>query len=186
MGNATLYEPDITPVLDHVYALMLSRGIAPQGGFATAPSKTTQWMVGGNKLDVFWSHMEQRVMLCYPKAVRTGKFRHVSQVENPSSYYTRIKDWIVRNVEFSYPLAPLKATRKTHSCGRLLPVDTPQPKRGRPPVRGGNNPLPGRKFGRVSDADWQEIRNACELSGLSLVQWALPMMLKKARREKSK
>lgn len=59
-------------------------------------------------------------------------------------------------------------------------------KRGRPPVRGGNNPLPGRKFGRVSDADWKEIRDACELSGLSLVQWALPMMLKKARRERSK
>lgn len=59
-------------------------------------------------------------------------------------------------------------------------------KRGRPPVRGGNNPLPGRKFGRVSDADWQEIRDACELSGLSLVAWALPMMLAKARREKSK
>ena len=57
-------------------------------------------------------------------------------------------------------------------------------KRGRPPVRGGNNPLPGRKFGRVSDADWQEIRDACELSGLSLVQWALPTLLKKSRREK--
>ena len=61
-----------------------------------------------------------------------------------------------------------------------------KPKRGRPPVRGGNNPLPGREFGRVSDADWQEIRDACERSGLSLVAWALPMMLKKARREKSK
>ena len=60
-------------------------------------------------------------------------------------------------------------------------------KRGRPPTaRGAYNELPGRKFGRVSDADWQEIRDACELSGLSLVQWALPMMLKKARREKSK
>ena len=54
-------------------------------------------------------------------------------------------------------------------------------KRGRPPVRGGNNPLPGRKFGRVSDADWQEIRAAVDASGLSLVAWALPMMLKKAR-----
>ena len=64
---------------------------------------------------------------------------------------------------------------------KSLPVEK---KRGRPPVRGGNNPLPGRKFGRVSDADWQEIREACELSGLSLVQWALPMMLKKARRER--
>ena len=62
-----------------------------------------------------------------------------------------------------------------------------KPKRGRPPTeRGAYNELPGRKFGRVSDADWQEIRDACELSGLSLVAWALPMMLSKARREKSK
>ena len=37
-----------------------------------------------------------------------------------------------------------------------------------------------------SASDWQEIRDACELSGLSLVAWALPMMLSKARREKSK
>lgn len=60
-------------------------------------------------------------------------------------------------------------------------------KRGRPPTsRGAYNALPGRKFGRVSDSDWQEIRDACELSGLSLVQWALPMMLKKARREAQK
>lgn len=58
-----------------------------------------------------------------------------------------------------------------------------KPKRGRPPVRGGNNPLPGRKFGRVADAEWNEIRAAVDASGLSLVEWALPMMLKKARRE---
>lgn len=62
-----------------------------------------------------------------------------------------------------------------------------QSKRGRPPTeRGAYNALPGRKFGRVSDADWQEIRDACELSGLSLVQWALPLLLSKSRREKSK
>jgi hypothetical protein len=60
-----------------------------------------------------------------------------------------------------------------------------KPRRGRPPTeRGKGNYLPGRKFGRVSDADWQEIRDACELSGLSLVQWALPMMLNKAKRER--
>ena len=62
-----------------------------------------------------------------------------------------------------------------------------KPKRGRPATeRGAYNPNPARQFGRVSDADWQEIRNACELSGLSLVQWALPMMLKKAKREAQK
>jgi hypothetical protein len=62
-----------------------------------------------------------------------------------------------------------------------------KPKRGRPPTeRGAYNALPGRKFGRVSDADWKEIRDAVDASGLSLVQWALPMMLKKARRELKK
>jgi hypothetical protein len=64
---------------------------------------------------------------------------------------------------------------------------TMKPKRGRPPTeRGAYNALPGRKFGRVSDADWKEIRDAVDASGLSLVQWALPMMLKKARRELKK
>lgn len=58
-------------------------------------------------------------------------------------------------------------------------------KRGRPPTfRGKGNYLPGRKFGRVDDATWQEIRDAVNASGLSLVAWALPMMLAKARREK--
>jgi hypothetical protein len=60
-------------------------------------------------------------------------------------------------------------------------------KRGRPPTeRGAYNELPGRKFGRVSDADWQEIREACKLAGLSLVDWALPILQEKARREKAK
>ena len=92
------------------------------------------------------------------------------------------------------------ATTNCELCGRVIPAAESstggflktycgcdrQPKRGRPPTeRGAYNELPGRKFGRVSDADWQEIRDACELSGLSLVAWALPMMLAKARREKS-
>jgi len=62
-----------------------------------------------------------------------------------------------------------------------------KPKRGRPPTeRGAYNPNPGRKFGRVSDSEWNEIRAAVDASGLSLVEWALPMLLKKARRERSK
>lgn len=69
----------------------------------------------------------------------------------------------------------------------MEPNRAAKPTRGRPPTeRGAYNALPGRKFGRVSDADWQEIRDACELSGLSLVAWALPLLLSKARRAKSK
>lgn len=44
---------------------------------------------------------------------------------------------------------------------------------------------PARQFGRVSDSDWELIKEACELSGMSLVSWALPTLLAKARREKS-
>lgn len=75
--------------------------------------------------------------------------------------------------------------RNNGSTTVLSRVCVVKPQRGRPPTeRGAYNALPGRKFGRVSDADWQEIRDACEMSGLSLVEWALPMMLSRARREK--
>lgn len=42
---------------------------------------------------------------------------------------------------------------------------------------------PARQFGRVSDADWQMIRQACERAGMGLVEWALPTLLAKAKRE---
>lgn len=41
-----------------------------------------------------------------------------------------------------------------------------------------------RQFGRISDQDWQEIKEACEASQQSLVEWGLPALLVKARREK--
>lgn len=58
-------------------------------------------------------------------------------------------------------------------------------KQGRPPTeRGAYNPNPARQFGRISDEDWQEIKEACEASGQSLVEWGLPALLAKAKREK--
>lgn len=58
-------------------------------------------------------------------------------------------------------------------------------KRGRKPTeRGAYNPNPARQFGRISDEDWQEIKEACEASGKSLVEWGLPVLLAKAKREK--
>ena len=58
--------------------------------------------------------------------------------------------------------------------------------RGRPATeRGAYNPNPARQFGRISDEDWNELQEACEASGLSMVAWALPTLLKKARREKT-
>jgi len=45
---------------------------------------------------------------------------------------------------------------------------------------------PARQFGRVSESDWSEIKAACEAAGLSLVAWALPAMLAKARKERRK
>ena len=62
-----------------------------------------------------------------------------------------------------------------------------KPKRGRPATnRGAYNPNPARQLGRVSDEEWNEIKAACEAAGLSLVAWALPTLLKKARREMRK
>lgn len=60
----------------------------------------------------------------------------------------------------------------------------PPKKRGRPATaRGAYNPNPPRQLGRVSDADWQLIRDACEASGQSLVEWALPLLLREAKRK---
>jgi len=60
-------------------------------------------------------------------------------------------------------------------------------KRGRPASeRGAYNPNPARQLGRVNEAEWNEIKAACEAAGLSLVAWALPTLLKKARREMGK
>ncbi len=58
-----------------------------------------------------------------------------------------------------------------------------KPKQGRPPSsRGVGNWLPPRQLGRVSDEDWAVIRQACEASGQGLVEWALPLLLREARR----
>ena len=59
-------------------------------------------------------------------------------------------------------------------------------KQGRPATeRGPYNPNPARQLGRISDEDWNELQEACQASGLSMVAWALPTLLKKARREKT-
>ena len=59
--------------------------------------------------------------------------------------------------------------------------------RGRPATeRGAYNPNPVRAIGRVSDAEWDEIKAAQESSGLSLVSWSVPALLAKARREAKK
>lgn len=61
-----------------------------------------------------------------------------------------------------------------------------QERRGRPATdRGAYNPNPARQFGRISDDDWNELKAACDAAGLSMVEWALPTLLKKARREKT-
>lgn len=60
------------------------------------------------------------------------------------------------------------------------------PQRGRPATeRGAYNPNPARQFGRIADDDWNELKAACDAAGLSMVEWALPTLLKKARREKT-
>ena len=67
-------------------------------------------------------------------------------------------------------------------CGEVIDMGK---KQGRPPTdRGAYNPNPARQFGRISDEDWQAIKEACEASGKSLVEWGLPVLLAKAKREK--
>ena len=64
---------------------------------------------------------------------------------------------------------------------------TPKLKRGRPSTsRGAYNPLPARQFGRISDSHWSELKKAADAAGLSMVEWALPTLLNKAKRERSK
>lgn len=76
--------------------------------------------------------------------------------------------------------APMRCNRLT--CERTMNEEL---KRGRPATkRGAYNPNPARQFGRISDEDWNELKAACDLAGLSMVEWALPTLLKKARREK--
>lgn len=72
-------------------------------------------------------------------------------------------------------------------CPDLVEEFRAATKRGRPATeRGAYNPNPARQLGRVSDEEWSEIKAACEAAGLSLVAWALPTLLKKARREQGK
>lgn len=72
-------------------------------------------------------------------------------------------------------------------CANNCRSELLKPKRGRPATeRGAYNPNPARQFGRVSDEDWETIKAACDLAGMSLVSWGLPTLLKKARRELSK
>lgn len=69
----------------------------------------------------------------------------------------------------------------------MLGDDHCRGKRGRPATeRGAYNPNPCRNIGRVSDEEWAEIKAAAEAAGLSVVAWAIPSLLRKARREMGK
>jgi hypothetical protein len=60
-------------------------------------------------------------------------------------------------------------------------------KRGRPATeRGAYNPNPARQFGRISDDDWDKLRAAADAAGQSMVSWAVPTLLAKAKREASR
>jgi hypothetical protein len=66
-------------------------------------------------------------------------------------------------------------------CGEVVDMVKRQ---GRPATeRGAYNPNPARQLGRISDEDWSELKEAADAAGQSMVEWALPTLLKKARRE---
>jgi len=105
MANKVLRDPDIADVIAHVAAVLGEAGI-----YVTASTDTEAvWYIPAGdskqfKLHLFWSHAEQRVMLTYPKASRTGKFKHLSQLKcSKKVYLSRISEWLQRNLEMSGP-----------------------------------------------------------------------------------
>lgn len=57
-----------------------------------------------------------------------------------------------------------------------------KPKVGRPATeRGAYNPNPPRQLGRVSDEDWTLLKEAAEASGKTFTEWAVGILLKKAK-----
>lgn len=60
---------------------------------------------------------------------------------------------------------------------------TKKRKPGRPPTeRGAYNPHPVRQIGRVSDEDWQTLKEAAETAGKPFSQWATEILLRAAKR----
>lgn len=51
----------------------------------------------------------------------------------------------------------------------------------RPTERGAYNPHPARQLGRVSDEDWTLLKEAAEASGKTFTEWAVGILLKKAK-----
>lgn len=63
-------------------------------------------------------------------------------------------------------------------------VNSGEQKRGRPATeRGAYNPNPARQLGRVSDSDWQTLKEAAEARGKTFTEWALEILLKAAKRQ---
>ncbi len=42
---------------------------------------------------------------------------------------------------------------------------------------------PQRQLGRVSDEDWEMLKAAAEKAGVPFTQWALPILLRNAKRQ---
>jgi len=58
---------------------------------------------------------------------------------------------------------------------------TKTPRTGRPPLAKRKDYDPPRQLGRVSDGDWEELRDAASASGLSFTDWAVSNLLILAR-----
>lgn len=56
------------------------------------------------------------------------------------------------------------------------------PKRGRPPID--RDWHPQRQLGRVSDDEWNKLKQAAEQSGKTFTKWALDILLRAARKAK--
>lgn len=92
-----------------------------------------------------------------------------------------------QRLEVSYRLGSADLQTEAYLATRHLSVSDPMSKPGRKPTeRGAYNPHPARQLGRVSDEDWTALKEAAERAGVTFTEWAVPALLKKARRESRK
>ena len=108
----TLHSPDMGPTFTEVLAVFHEKGFSPDSvpvtrypnGTITADFRLSDHA----KLVAWWSHTEQRFFLRFYDHKRSigkvrprGRFSHVSQVADARAYWTRVRKWMDRNIEWS-------------------------------------------------------------------------------------
>lgn len=108
----TLYSPDMEAMFTVVCSVFHEKGVSLDGidvvrhpnGTITAEFRFNSRV----KLAVWWSHTEQSVFMrlydrdrTIGRARKRGRFRHVSQVADAKAYWSRVRKWMNREIEWS-------------------------------------------------------------------------------------